>query len=160
MKLIANLLATSIDTRSTAQYEVSMISEAPFEASGALFIDVHPDGTYSGTSLKSGTAQGIVDALVAEYKANRQWWPKHLEIDWNTNRVLLTAAKRRPAEKPRYSSDIPHQELPADVRKAMDDAMNAWARLHAAQARFAKRMDKHYQTPQGGWDRLFGDLGA
>jgi hypothetical protein len=66
-----------------------------------------------------------------------------------------------PREKlPEYSSDIPHNELPPAVEKAMTDAMNAWERLHAVQERFEKTMSQHYQKPAMGWNRLFADLGA
>jgi hypothetical protein len=82
MKIFANLLSTSIDMRTTATYEITLVADAPFEASGSVYLDVHATGHYSNTNLKAGTAAPVARELVKRYVAAQGNWPKHHEIEW------------------------------------------------------------------------------
>lgn len=80
----------------------------------------------------------------------------HLAIP-PTPRFKFSPARR---PKPQYDARVPFAQQPAEVQKAMARAGAAWARLRASQRAFEKVMNKHYEEPMSGWDRLWGDLGA
>jgi hypothetical protein len=74
MKIFANLLATSIDTQTTAHYEITI-------GSATLHLDVHSSGKHSGTNLVRNVADSITRALVSAYEADGNWWPSHHEME-------------------------------------------------------------------------------
>lgn len=63
------------------------------------------------------------------------------------------------ADKPTFNYELARQNTATE--KAMQDVRKAWDKLHAAQEKFRKTMEKHFKEKDGeGWDDVFSDLGA